>query len=97
MTEGVPLLTWPWKLPRRQLYIRLAIFAAVVRAFVAVALQRADEDDPGGTTELCDMLADPRNARLTTGDIRRLADFSQSELESYVAGRCPEHVLRVSD
>jgi hypothetical protein len=62
---------------------------------VGIRIDTTDDDPPSRQVELCESLADPANANLHPSDWRRITDFTQGQLEVYVAARCPEHSFKV--
>ena len=56
-----------------------------------------DERSPSAGTELCALLRDPDpdSRRLTRGDLERLTDWTDWELQRYVRSRCPDQYDRV--
>jgi hypothetical protein len=78
--------------------IGLVVALIVVVSVGAITKDGDDSDDsPSQQVELCDELAKPENARLHPSDWRRITDFTQSQLEAYVAQRCPAQSFKVLD
>jgi hypothetical protein len=77
----------------------IAILGVVLLIAVIVGSLTNDDGDggrsPSKSTELCAVLRDPENRNLTRGDFERLADMTETELQRYVASRCPDQSDRV--
>jgi hypothetical protein len=89
---------WPpkrWGVTQRLIAILsvVLLIAVVVGSLTNEGSQRSPRKTKG--QELCQLLRDPANRQLTRGDVERLTDMTDYELQRYVAGRCPEQSDRV--
>ena len=75
----------------------MVVLSALVVGLAALGSSSNEQkqDAPSGGTELCALLRDPESRLLTRGDFERLTDFTDYELQRYVAARCPDQLDRV--
>jgi ferric-dicitrate binding protein FerR (iron transport regulator) len=84
--KGIPVL----------LFIAVAVLVIVVVILSQVTKSDDDTTTPTGV-EACAALADPANVNLEPSDWRRIGDWTQSEMETYVLANCPEQISKVRD
>jgi hypothetical protein len=92
----------PWWKREPFLGIPVWVFGVAVAIFMAIGvgtLSKGDDDpgEPSHQVEFCDELAKPENANLHPSDWRRIGDWTQSEMETYVTAHCPEQLSKVQD
>ena len=90
--------------PKRDWWTRIPQWGWIVGVVLVIAIAAVatlsnsdsddDQNDDGGGIEMCAFLADRDNADFTKGDIRRLADWSNLEIEDYINDHCPAQLSR---